>query len=75
MSESLVLRLRLRQGGLKAGPKLGDHQPKVSVSVSKFETDSKSISIKFLDHNAKVSVSVSMFETDDGLSLCLNFLY
>ena len=49
------------QSGLKAGLKLWDHLPKVSVSVSKFETDFKSISIslKFWDHNAKVSVSVS----------------
>ena len=49
------------QSGLKAGLKLWDHLPKVSVSVSKFETDFKSISIslKFWDHNPKVSVSVS----------------
>ena len=49
------------QGGLKAGLKLWDHLPKVSVSVSKFETDFKSISIslKFWDLNAKGSVSVS----------------
>ena len=49
------------QSGLKAGLKLWDHLPKVSVSVSKFETDFKSLSIslKFWDHNAKVSVSVS----------------
>ena len=60
MSKTLVSRLRLRPWWSQGRSQALRPLPEVSVSVWKFETDFKSISIslKFWDHNAKVSVSI-----------------
>ena len=58
MSETLVSRLRLRQGWSQG-----------RSQALRPTAKTPSISLKFWDHNEKVSVSVSMFETNDGLCL------